>query len=803
MKFADVDEHLEGGSQQINFKKYLLKLLTRWPVIFSFFVLCVGAGYIINRYATPVYSVKARITTRKFSNKPTTPVPGLVDANFFLSGLTEVYEEIPTLKSPKRIAAAIDKLDFRVSYFARGIIKTSTETLRGVGFDVEIDSIGGQYPFGVPIFVNHVSQTQFKLDIDDDKWRDEVTGKVYFFGKSFNLGDAAIHIINTNGKTAEPDKYYFVLNRKSELVNEYGRRLDINWAMRGSAMLDLRIDSETPEKDLKFLNAYYQVVEEMGLQEKNETLDNTIRFIDEQMSVVSDSLVYYQELIDNMKLDNRKLGFGSEDIYTKLNEIDQKRAQVVLNERYLDYLTGYFRTKSNAEVFAPSLMGLNIPLLEGWVNQYINQKLKEKYDLNSENANNPLVQREDSLKKRLEKGIFEAIKSSRSQNQQQLNELDREANSIFGSVKNVQSDFRELSKYQRMYQLNQTLFDLFLRRKTEASISKASATSDYKVIDAPYYSKTPIQPDENTNLMIAAAIGLILPIGFFLVRDITNDKVMDKDDLQAQTQIPLLGHVAHSGYATNLVIAEHPRSVVAESFRAIRANLKYLVTDEHSKAHTFLVTSSVAGEGKTFCSLNLACTLSLSQRKTILVAADLRKPQLANYMRKTSESKGLSEFLAGLATIDQLVISGDHLLPDFIDAGNIPPNPSELLGSEKMSALMSYLKEHYDYIIIDTAPIGLVSDAMELFKYTDYNILIVRQGVTHKAALHMINELHIEGKLKNFTVLFNDIAINKNKRTYGSGYLYGMGYSGYGYGYYGEDEKKSKWRRKSTTERAR
>lgn len=787
------DEMLGAPSKEINFKKYLLKLLERWHIILIFFIVCVAIGYSINRYATPVFSVKARITTRKFSNKPSTPIPGLVDANFFLNGLSEVYEEIPLLKSPRKIEAALEKMDYRVSYFAKSLIKKDPESIRGYGFDVEIDTINGaDYPFGVPIYVNHTSERTFQLTIEGTPWNKVVARKTFEFDKQFQLGDATIHIINTNGKTIEPDKYYFVLNRKSDLVAEFTHKLNINWAMRGSTMLDLRIDTESPDKDLQFMKAYYQVVERTGLEEKNETLENTIEFIDAQMAIVSDSLTYYQEIIDRMKLQNRSLAENSEDIYTNLNELDKQRAEVELNERYFNYLTDYFKTNSKAEIFAPSLVGLDIPPLESWVNTYIDQKLQEKYQRNEENSQNPLVNREDSLKGRLEKGIFEAIRSARVIDSQKLAEINAKTAAIYGNVGNIQSDFRELSKFQRMYQLNQTLFDLFLRRRTEAAISKASATSDYKIIDAPAYSKAPISPDETTNLIIAAALGLCLPIGFFLISDITNRRIMDKDDLEMITSIPMLGNIAHSKYNTHLVISEHPKSVVSESFRAVRANLRYMPSVHNTNAKTFILTSSVGGEGKTFCSLNLACTMAITNRKTILIAADLRKPQLSAYMGTQQTTRGLAEYLAGFCTIEEVIVKGDSLLPDYIDSGNIPPNPSELLSSERMKELMARIKSEYEYIIIDTPPIGLVSDAFELFKYADHNILIVRQGVTQKDALRMINELYVVGRLENFSLLFNDIEINKRGNQYYGGYLYGMGYSGYGYGYYQEDNKKLK-----------
>jgi capsular exopolysaccharide synthesis family protein len=789
MNDISADEPLAGGNPEINMRKYLIKLIRRWPYILSFFLVSILIGYSFNRYFTPVYAIKGRITTSKFSNKSSSIVPGLVDADFFLSGLTEVYEEIPILKSPKRIEATIDKLDLRVSYFAQGTVKTM-ELSQGFGFDVEVDSISEKvYPYSLPIFVNRISDTKFELNIENEEWKKRIANKQFTFGQPFSLGTAQLRIKNTNGKGTDRDKYYFILNRKEDLIDSYRNRLQISWAMKGSAMLDLYMQSKLPDQDLKFMNAYYQVVQEIGLAEKNETLDNTIKFIDEQMKMVTDSLNYYQTIIDGMKLDNHRLLDGADQIYTKINELDKKKAEIILNERYLDYLSDYFTDKSDAEVFAPSLVGLSIPPMEAWVNQYINLKLNEKNFRNIENAQNPLVNREDSLRRRLVKGIFESMDSERKRDRDLLAELNKQENQLYTSINEVQRGSRNLTRLERLYQINNTLFDLFIKRRTEAAISKASATSDYKVIDQPSFSRVPIKPDKKGNLVIAAALGLILPVGFLLFRDITNNKIMDKDDLQAILHIPWLGNVAHSRYNTHLVMGNHPRSVVAESFRAIRANLKFLAGNVTTKARTFLITSSVGGEGKTFCSLNLAYTLALSQKKTIIIGADLRKPELATYLNLTAD-QGLSTYLAGYATIEQVIIKGEANEPDLIDAGKVPPNPSELLTSDRMSELIAFLKQRYDYIIIDTSPIGLVSDAFELFKFSDYNILIVRQGITPKGALKMVNELYLEGKLKNFTVLFNDVQLIQKRGSYYGNYLYGMGYSGYGFGYYEEDEKK-------------
>ena len=794
------DEETRQTQQPDQVKKYALKLLRRWPYIITCFIVAMAIGFAFNRYSTPVYLVKARITTKKFSNKPSSPVPGLIDASFFLNGTTEVYEEIPTLKSPKRIAAALDRLDFRVSYFAEGEIKT-VESLTGFGFTVKVDTIkGNSYPYSTPIFVNARDPQTFELSIESGLWADQIKNKTYRFGEPLRLGDVQVTLQNTAATRLDGNKYFFILNNPAEQINQFRNRLNIQWAMKGSSMLDLSMESELPEREVMFLNAYYQVVQEFGIQEKNETLDNTIRFIDDQMKSITDSLLHYQSLIDELKFNNYKVNLpmgepsgkavsGSDYIFSDVNALDKKKADIELKERYLDYLTSYFKQNSDEEVFAPSLMGLDIPLLEGWVNKFIEEKLNDNVERNKENFQNPLVNKEDSLRRKLEKGIFEAIQSVRQLNRQSIRELDQQADFLLSSIKDVQVDFRQLAQYQRLFQLNQTLFDLFIRRKTEAAISKASATSDYDVIDVPSYSKVPIRPDKNINLLLAAALGLFFPISFFLLTDLTNKRIMDKDDLQAHTQIPMLGNIAHSDFPSRLVMKDYPRSVVAESFRAVRANLKFLAPDRTGGAHTFLVTSSVGGEGKTFCSLNLAYTLALGHKKVIVIGADMRKPELGNYM-ENNRDKGLSTYLAGYATWDEIIYKNEENQPDFIDAGKVPPNPSELLASERMRLLINYLKENYDYVIIDTPPIGLVSDAMELFKYCDYNILIVRQGVTDKAALGMVNELYLEGKLKNFSVLLNDIELLRRRKSIYGGYVYGMGYGGYGYGYYQEDKKK-------------
>lgn len=790
MNGFDFQDEVVKEEKPIDFRKYVFKILRRWPYIFLFFAISTTLGLLYNRYANPVYSIKGQFITKKFTESKSV-IPGVVDAGYFLGGQQEVYEEIPLLKSNKKIEETLNRLNFRVSYFAEGYVKT-VEQKTGNGFQVIIDTLtGANVPYGLKIFVNKKSNQEFQLNVEGSvQWENLLEDKTFKYNENYRVGDWHFEVRGGNGSAAmDQNKYFFVINKKESLINEYKRRLNISWKQQGSAILNMYMESVIPEKDIKFMKTYYEVVEELGLKEKNQNLENTINFIDEQMAMISDSIILFQENIDDLQLENRGLTLGSQNIFTQLNTLDQQKAEVLLQERYYDYLKSYINQNRSSGVFAPSLIGLDAPLLDDLVEQYVQQKQADKIYQNSQNFKNPLVNRQDSMRKRLEKNIFEALRSYRQVNRERLQTINQKSDFLLSSMSELQGELRELNQFKRLLELNQSLFDLFLRRKTEAAISKASATSDYQLIEAPSYSNNPVRPNSERNLLVAMALGLFLPIAFFFIKDFTNPRIMDKDDLDRNSDIPLLGNIAHKIDESNTIVKDKPKSLVAESFRALRANLKYLQGKDKKQAKSFMVTSSVSGEGKTFCSLNLAYTLASSGRKTILIGADMRKPNLTDFIEAYPD-KGLSEYLAGYAEKNEIVINGKTKNLWFVVAGAVPPNPSELLAGGKMGEFLTELRSEFDAIVIDTSPIGLVADAMEILPFIDHTLLIVRQGESMKQALSMVNNLYKEGKIKPMSVIFNDIQLRKGGYGYYGGYIYGMGYGGYGYGYYDEDHKK-------------
>lgn len=345
----------------------------------------------------------------------------------------------------------------------------------------------------------------------------------------------------------------------------------------------------------------------------------------------------------------------------------------------------------------------------------------------------------------------------------------------------------------------ESVFNELITRRTEAFLSQASTVSDYQIVTQPGFNKAnPISPDRKKILTIALLLGLGFPVGFLYLKEVLNKKVISKDDLESNTNIPLLGNVGHNPERSDLVVLHKPKSLVTESFRGLRANLQYF----RKEKDVVLITSSVGGEGKTFCSINLALTYALAGIRTVLVGADMRKPTLAGNFN-LSRKQGLSNYLAGIVDQEEVIYKTKNEFLQVIPGGSVPPNPAELLLSPAMEILIDNLKEKYDVIIIDTPPVGLVADAVELLRFSSTNLLIVRQGRTYKKSLEAVTEMYNNGKIKNLAIVFNDVDFRKLEygyRSYGymQNYGYGYGYgNGYGYGYYDKgDNAKTTWLKK-------
>jgi capsular exopolysaccharide synthesis family protein len=338
-----------------------------------------------------------------------------------------------------------------------------------------------------------------------------------------------------------------------------------------------------------------------------------------------------------------------------------------------------------------------------------------------------------------------------------------------------------LISIQRNYSLKESLYVFLLQKRTEAGLSEASTTSDIVVVNPPMAGSA-ISPKIWLNYAVAILIGLLLPLTLFVGAELLNTRIQSREDIESYSSVPIIAGVGHNPQSNPLVIVEKPKSAMAESFRALRSNLSYFI--ENKDKQVVMITSSIPSEGKSFTTLNLAAAFAMAGKKTLIIGADLRKPKLYGELQLNND-RGLSQYLSSLASLESVIQTSFVENLYFISGGAVPPNPSELLLKPAMAEMLTLLKAQFDFIILDTPPLGLVTDAFVLAPLVNHTLFVVRQDYTPRAVLQSLEEYYQTGKMTNISILFNDLRK--------SGLGYGYGNYGYNYGYgYGVTKKNGK-----------
>jgi polysaccharide biosynthesis transport protein len=387
--------------------------------------------------------------------------------------------------------------------------------------------------------------------------------------------------------------------------------------------------------------------------------------------------------------------------------------------------------------------------------------------------------------------LLENINAAKSAIQFERFQVNNKLSEAEGKLSRLPEGEQELAKIIRKYDLSNGIYQTYLQKRSEALIVKAANLSDIQFIDpAKDIGAGLIGPRTGVNYVIAIFLGLLIPLFIVFLIFFINNSIQNTDDISTLTQIPLIGVIGLKRTGSNLSVFEKPKSALSESFRAIRSSLQFLYKKQNvSGSKTLMLTSSVSGEGKTFCSVNIATVFALSEKKTVIVGFDLRKPKIFDDFNLKNDV-GVVNYLIGQKTMDEIIHTTQIPYLDVIISGPVPPNPSELIMSESMSEFMKELKERYEYIILDTPPVGLVTDAVELSQFADVTLYITRQNFTKKEMIKLLNNRVTRGELSNVSIVLNGFE-NKAKYGAGYGYGYGYGYGAYSNGYHEEDEARN------------
>ena len=475
------------------------------------------------------------------------------------------------------------------------------------------------------------------------------------------------------------------------------------------------------------------------------------------------------------------LSVEGQALFTEVTELDKQQQQTTDRLQYYNNLERYILNNKDIKHDIP--VPVNVAIEDANIVRNINELVelsKEKKSLEETVTPNypPLKSVNDRI--RITRNVvLENLTNLKTETQNNLNNVKRRLGSYNSRLKTLPRKEQGLLTLQRTQGLTATNYEYLKQKQYEAGTAIAANVSDIKVLDkAKDVGQAPISPKSMFNYLVAAMLSFGLPFLFILVKEALNNKILSVEEIEKLYEIPVLGVIGSGKIDNYLAVFHKPKSAMAESFRALRSNIQFLFK-KGGNSKTIVITSSVSGEGKTLSSINMATVFALSDKKTILLGLDLRKPKLHDDFNVSNEV-GVVNYLIGQKSMDDIIQNTDIPNLDIITSGPVPPNPSELLLSDQTNELIQYLKNNYDYIIIDTPPIGLVADAMELFKYSDAIMYIIRQNYTQRKMPKMIDDKYKNGEVKNISYVLNDFSVKD-----GYGYGYGYGYGGYSYGKYG------------------
>ncbi|MFK7030579.1 polysaccharide biosynthesis tyrosine autokinase [Flavobacterium oreochromis] len=793
-------------------KSFLNRVLGYWywfvvTLLITFFI-----AYQINIRKQKIFSMATTVAYKEESNPFFTSNTSLV---FNWGGTSDqVQTLISTLRSRSHNEKVVKELRFYIQYLQES--KYNLEDVYGMTPFVIDANVNYPQLLEKQITIQFITKKDFILSTQFDEntttlynySKDELSRVPVVkgvFSKRFKIGDPIIlPFLNLKLKLVknpgfyEGVKYIITFADFNSTVAAY-QGVEIENDSKTSAIVRLSMQGTNKLRLVDYLNGTVKFLIKSQLQAKNQFAQNTIDFIDSTLVAMERDLKNTENELKTFSKGKNifelEEGSGGVKYSDKLSEYDVEKE--LLNRKYAYYnsLKSYLIKNSDfSKLPAPSVAGIddpNILINVGKLTQLSTERAELSYTL----KNDKKFKDFDAQMEALKVVLLENIESAKHSVNSDLAAVNKKIVTAEYQIKKLPEQQQELVKINRKYDLNKNIYNSFLEKRSEANIVKAANLSDIQFIDpAKDVGGGLIGPKTSTNYVLAFLIGILFPLSIVFILTVLDNSINKVDDIEKLTQIPVLGVVGVNHMYSNLAVFEKPKSPLAESFRGIRSSLQFLYKKQiHTGAKVLMITSSVGGEGKTFCSLNIASVFAFSEKKTVVVGLDLRKPKLFEDFNLTN-NEGVVNYLIGQKKLEEIIKNTHIPYLDLISSGPIPPNPSELILSESMEELINELKKYYDYIILDTPPIGLVADALELIPFCDTSIYVVRQGVTKKEMLRIVNEKHKSGVLKNISIVFNGYH-NKSKYGYGYGDGYGYGYGAYGDGYLENQPKKTWWKK--------
>jgi tyrosine-protein kinase Etk/Wzc len=789
-------------SDDVDLMRYVSLFISNWIWIAAVLFLALSIVYIFNKYSQRTYSVKSTLLIKEQQKTGGVANMEQIFAGNIYNPYPNIDDEVAILESYTLNYRVIEEMpEFHIAYVPvsrRGI--RGQRTYKTSPFIVK--KLSDEQPFGVPVYIRFTGPDSYTVEFD----KKLIKAWIREHDVQGSNTDAKRETLNTErelklGEVYNYNGFNFVIEKRdssmsansgsnrwlvwfessSALANSYRSDLKVESVKEYASVCTLSTNAYSPQQGADYLNKLMELYIDQGLELKSRAADNTITFIEAQLGLISDSLKLAENSMENFRLNNRFVDLTLEGtlVLQRLEKFEGEKNMLGLQIQYYEYLLDYLEARDDSEsIISPSVMGVSDPVLVNLVSEFATLQLQRRQMEFNVKGNQPQTQLMDQNLEDARAALRENVSSTISQLKLSMNNVDGRIAKVEQELGRLPGTERRLIGIQRKFDLNNSVYTYLLERRAEAGIAKASQITDNRIIDkAIAQNSAQIKPKSMKNYLAALLMGLLVPMALIVIFDLLNNKIIGRHDIERLTKAPIIGFISHSEYHVEDPVAEKPGSTLAESFRAVRTSLAFYTGQ--TKCPVIVVSSPVSGEGKTFLSVNLATIISMMNKKVLIVGLDLRKPRV-HAILKAGNGHGMSQYLSSSATFEEVITPTGITNLWFASSGPVPPNPAELIGSPKMSEFIARARNEFDAVIIDTPPVGIVTDALLLSQLANVSLFVVRQRYTTRGSVSMLDEIYRKGEMSNVTIVVNDISASGY---YGYGLRYGYTL-GYGHRYY-------------------
>jgi len=780
-----------GSSAKFDMRKFLKRLLNKWWYFLIFLPIFLFAGLAYLYFTPAKYHIRAKIITNKqdvneaLSNDENKGSFGIIRSD------KNLYNEIEVLQSFSLSKQVAQSLDLNVSYYQVDKFKKQSE-FNFAPYRV-ITNPNSLQVYYTPFYIKFINNQTYEISIsEEDFWiyrasenKFQKYTQSYKVTKQCTFGEACedkfFNLVIEKDESFDISQFgtdqltrYFTLNTTEDIAKQIQGDLLIEVPNEEATVVSISIHTPDPNRGVLILEELIKQYQIKKLQEKNEFASGTIDFINNQIASVSDSLRGVEDELTNIRQRQSSLNLSEKAsrAQKRLVDLQTEREKLQLRRKYYESLTSTLESKSDmGAVVAPSAMGITDPILTELILE-LKRLYSQKVELSYKAPKSPEL---DILNQKIEltrETLSENVKGMVNSAEISMEDIDSRIEDAYAELGTLPQGEQDIVNVQRNFDLNNNLFTYLQRKKAEAEISLAANSPDIDIIEeARMVSNTPISPNRQVIIALSILLGLVIPLGIVIIQEYFSGKVEDYIDLQALTKTPIIASIPH-GAGDDVLRTGLMDSITLEAFRFLK--LKLLRYSKEESFKSISITSYLPEEGKNYCATNLASAIAFSGKRVILIDTDMRKEPI-----KYKLAVGLSELLRKEYTLDEVIQQTEIENLDYIHSGSMVLKPTELLESDQMPLFMEWLRQHYDFILINTPPVGLVSDYYVLSRYTDLCLFVVRHKHSPIENINQIDEIRKSTDPENTYIVYNDVTKEGKKyKKYGKNYGYVGKYGG-------------------------